>query len=80
MPAIRFFARSEMATECDECGLRFDLIHGGICVRCRRILCFRHLHGSWTRRLLTDLGAAVLCPRCRAGESVTPPVEPPQPR
>jgi hypothetical protein len=42
-----------------------DLLKGGACVRCRRILCFTHLHGSFVRRLATDLGAEILCVRCR---------------
>ena len=67
MPVIRFFARSEMATACDECEARFDLLHGGVCTRCQRILCFRHLHGSWLHRLLTDFGRTTVCVRCRAG-------------
>jgi hypothetical protein len=54
-----------MATECDVCGRRFDLIAGGACVRCRKILCERHLHGSWLRRLLVDFGADPICCACR---------------
>ncbi len=61
-----------MATECDECGLRFDLVSGGVCEKCRRVLCARHLHGSFVRRLLVDFGAATICVRCRAGIPVTP--------
>jgi len=55
-----------MRTECDVCGVRFDLVSGGACVRCRKILCARHLHGSFFRRLLVDLGAASVCCACRA--------------
>jgi hypothetical protein len=62
---IRLFRRTEMATECDVCGLRFDLIAGGACLRCRKILCARHLHGSWLRRLLVDFGADPVCCACR---------------
>jgi hypothetical protein len=54
-----------MATDCDVCGVRFDLIGGGACVRCRKILCARHLHGSWLRRLLVDFGAETICCECR---------------
>jgi hypothetical protein len=54
-----------MATECDVCGLRFDLISGGACLRCRKILCATHLHGSWLRRLLVDFGADPICCACR---------------
>jgi hypothetical protein len=63
---FRFFLASEMGTECEACGARVDLITGGICVECRRALCYRHLHGSRLRRLLADLGAATKCVQCRA--------------
>jgi hypothetical protein len=56
-----------MAIECDRCGVRFNLIHGGVCGRCGRILCRRHLHGSWLRQLLVDVGARPVCTDCRAG-------------
>ena len=72
MAKFGFFRDSELATDCDECGGRVDLLKGGACVRCRRILCFTHLHGSFARRLATDLGAATLCVRCRAGQVTTP--------
>jgi len=68
MAKFGIFRDSELATDCDQCGGRVDLLKGGACVRCRRILCFRHLHGSFMRRLATDLGAQMLCVRCRAGE------------
>ena len=29
---------AEMATECDACGARFDLVAGGVCLRCRQAL------------------------------------------
>lgn len=69
---FRVFAQTEMATECDACGARFDLVKGGVCVQCRRVLCARHLHGSFLRRLLVDLGAAPRCLACRAGQPVGP--------
>ncbi len=62
---VRVFMHTEMATECEQCGVRFDLIAGGACQRCRRALCARHLHGSWLRRLLVDFGAPVICCDCR---------------
>src|SRR5215210_834334 len=68
MAKFGIFRDSELATDCDQCGGRVDLLKGGACVRCRRILCFRHLHGSFVRRLATDFGAEMLCVRCRAGE------------
>jgi hypothetical protein len=54
-----------MGTECEACGKHFDLVTGGICTRCRRVLCARHLHGSFTRRVLVDLGARPVCVTCR---------------
>jgi hypothetical protein len=62
---IRFFLASEMGTECEACGGRVDIITGGVCVDCRRVLCATHLHGSRVRRLLVDLGAASRCVKCR---------------
>jgi hypothetical protein len=56
---------SEMATECDACGQRFDLVAGGACARCRKIYCSRHLHGSWMRRLMVDFGSDPVCVACR---------------
>lgn len=65
MRLLRVFARTEMGTECDVCQRRFDVVGGGVCTRCKRILCPQHLHGSWTRRLAVDLGAACICVQCR---------------
>lgn len=65
MRPFRMFLQTEMATECDACGARFDLVKGGVCMQCRRVLCSRHLHGSFVRRLLVDLGAEVRCVACR---------------
>jgi hypothetical protein len=66
MARIELFRSTDISTDCDQCGGRVDLIKGGVCVRCRRILCYRHLHGSFVRRLLTDLGAETICVSCRA--------------
>ena len=63
---FRLFLATEMSTECDVCGKHFDLVKGGVCQQCRRVLCPQHLHGSWARRLLADLGAQVRCNDCRA--------------
>ena len=63
---VRIFSRTEMMTQCDECGADFDLVAGGVCSRCKRLLCSRHLHGSWMRRLMLDFGAQPLCVSCRA--------------
>jgi hypothetical protein len=65
MPLLRLFARTEMATECDACRVRFDLMSGGVCESCKRILCFNHLHGSWLHRLRTEFGGRYLCVDCR---------------
>lgn len=67
MIGIPIFRRSDVTADCEACGRRFHAPSGGICERCRRILCARHLHGSWTRRLLVDIGARSLCIDCRAG-------------
>ena len=66
MPRFEIFRSSQMSTECDRCGGRADVLKGGVCVRCRRILCYAHLHGSFWRRLLVDLGADTICVECRA--------------
>ena len=63
---LRFFRESDMRTECEVCGRRFDLMKGGICELCRRILCERHLHGSWVRRIIADVRGTHLCVECRA--------------
>ena len=62
---IHVFAQTELATDCDVCGIRFDLIAGGACSRCRRVLCGQHLYGSWLRRLICDFGAPAVCVACR---------------
>ena len=48
-----------------------DLLKGGVCTRCRRILCYTHLHGSWLHRLMADLRNESVCVECRAGHDVT---------
>lgn len=65
-----FFRKSIFFTECDECDRRFSVTSGGVCERCRRILCGVHLHGSIGRRIAIAFGASMLCVRCRAGESL----------
>jgi hypothetical protein len=63
---FRVFLASEMATECEVCGVRFDLMKGGVCAACGRVLCATHLHGSYLQRLRVDLGATPRCVQCRA--------------
>jgi hypothetical protein len=62
---IRVFRRSDLFTQCEECKLTHDLSHMGACRRCRRVLCNLHLHGSFVRRLIVDLGAEAICVKCR---------------
>ena len=64
---FQLFLSTQMQTECEQCGVRFDLVKGGACVKCRRALCPTHLHGSFARRLLVDLGAQPICLQCRRG-------------
>ena len=62
---FQVFAPPAMGTECEVCGVRFDIVKGGACAKCRRALCATHLYGSFLRRLLVDLGAAPICVQCR---------------
>jgi hypothetical protein len=71
--AFEIFRSSQITTHCDRCGGRVDLLKGGVCERCRRILCYTHLHGSWLRRLAADLGAGTICADCRAHRPVRDP-------
>jgi hypothetical protein len=44
-----------------------NLSQAGACPTCKRVLCHRHLYGSFARRLLADLGfAAMTCVKCRS--------------
>ena len=61
-----YLRRTDLGTECDACGVRIDLMTGGTCERCKRILCARHLHGSWLRRMRHELGGPAVCVRCAA--------------
>jgi hypothetical protein len=65
MAKFEIFRSTQVTTDCDRCGGRVDLIKGGVCMRCRRILCYRHLHGTWLRHLVTDLGIEPVCVDCR---------------
>ena len=67
MTKIRLFQPSLLSTDCDACGGRVDQIQGGVCVECARILCYRHLYGSWLVRLRAEFGARTRCVDCRAG-------------
>lgn len=59
------FRRSNIWTQCEECRQTVDLTRIGACRQCRRVLCNTHLYGSFIRRLAADLGADVVCLRCR---------------
>lgn len=63
------YKKSIFNTDCDECGRPFSIEGGGVCERCRRILCGKHLHGSIPRRLAIAFGATPICVRCRSGEA-----------
>ena len=67
---FQVFRHSDLWTQCDECRLTFDLTRVGACARCRRVLCNSHLHGSFFRRLLVDLGAEPVCLKCRERKDV----------
>jgi hypothetical protein len=69
---VRMFQRSEIWTQCEECRRNVDLGRAGGCIECRRVLCHAHLHGSFFRRLLVDVGARPVCVRCRRGAPPKP--------
>jgi hypothetical protein len=71
MSPFRLFQPSIISTDCDRCGARVDLLKGGVCTRCRRILCYAHLHGSWWRRVLADIRNESICTECRATRRTT---------
>jgi hypothetical protein len=70
MAKIEFFRSTQVTTDCDQCHGRVDLIKGGVCTNCRRILCHNHLHGSFVRRLIADVLGRAICVQCRAGVPV----------
>lgn len=65
MSKFEFFRTSQITTDCDECGGRVDLLKGGVCTECKRILCYRHLHGSWLRQFAADIRGPTICMSCR---------------
>lgn len=66
---MEFLRRSMFKTDCDQCRKPFPVNTGGVCDRCRRILCNDHLHGSFVRRIAIALGSNNLCVDCRAGRT-----------
>lgn len=69
---MAIYRKSIFNTECDECDRLFAVSTGGVCEKCRRILCSKHLHGSIGQRVLIAFGVAMVCVRCRAGETPPP--------
>jgi len=63
------FKKSIFFSECDRCHARFHIGAGGVCERCRKILCDDHLHGSLVRRIQVSFGAPPVCIYCRAQRS-----------
>jgi hypothetical protein len=61
----KFLHETEVKTDCDACGAFFDLVAGGVCEKCRRILCSRHLHGSFVQRVIADIIGRSVCIQCR---------------
>jgi hypothetical protein len=60
------FRNSILWTDCEACKLRVNVSSAGACTKCRRILCNGHLHGSYVRRLIVDVGLAEpVCSNCR---------------
>jgi hypothetical protein len=69
MAMVKMLRPSSMFATCDECRAAFDPVHGGVCSRCHRLLCGRHIYGSIFRRVQSWLGTALICPACRRGET-----------
>jgi len=67
-----FLKKSIFFSECDRCHVRFHIGGGGVCERCRKILCDNHLHGSLVRRIQVSFGAAPICVRCRSQKMAAP--------
>lgn len=69
---MEILRKSMFRSDCDECRNPFPVNSGGVCERCRRILCNEHLHGSFVRRIAIAFGAPYVCVACRAGQTPTP--------
>ena len=65
---MEVFRRSMFRTACDECRKPFPVNTGGVCDRCRRILCNTHLHGYFVRLIAIALGSPYVCVACRTGK------------
>jgi hypothetical protein len=64
MMGMRLLRPSSISAQCEQCRRRFDLVYGGVCSVCGRILCDDHLHGSFWRRWRVYLGGAATCIAC----------------
>ena len=64
---MEVFRKSIFRTDCDECHKPFPVNTGGVCDTCKRILCDKHLHGSFFRRMAVAMGSPIRCVDCRAG-------------
>ena len=73
MAMVKMLRPSSMLAECDECGATFDPVNGGVCSRCNRLLCGKHIFGSIGRRLQSFLGSPLVCTTCRRGETPAAP-------
>ena len=73
MAMVKMLRPSSMLAECDECRVPFDPVNGGVCSRCNRLLCGKHIFGSIARRLQSYLGSALVCTACRRGETPVAP-------
>lgn len=69
---MRLFRTTGVTLECDECRARFEDTQGGQCPRCERLLCDRHLYGSWLRRLRSHFGLRTTCVECLSRGSEAP--------
>jgi len=65
---MAYLQQSRTIGTCDECRAAFDPVKGGVCPRCRRLLCGDHYYGSILRRLHGLVGGRPACVRCRNGE------------
>ena len=73
MAMLKMLRPSSKLASCDECGVSFDPVHGGVCSRCGRLLCGKHVFGSIVRRVQSWLGFALVCTVCRSGRTPAPP-------
>ena len=54
-----------IAPRCEECGEAFDVLRGGICQDCGRMLCGTHLHGLVAQFFAVFSRGTPRCGRCR---------------